>query len=151
MSTDRIEKQVRLRAPRSRVWTAITDPRQFGSWFRVALEGPFEAGRTTRGRITYPGYEHLTIEMDVVAIEPERSFSYRWRPYAVDPNADYSAEPKTLVDFRLDDAPGGDTLLTITESGFDAIPAGRRAEAYRMNEGGWTEQTENVRRHVEGS
>jgi uncharacterized protein YndB with AHSA1/START domain len=146
-STDRIEKRILIRAPRARVWRALSDAREFGAWFRVALEGPFAEGATVRGRITYPGYEHVTMEMQIQRMDPERLFSYRWHPYAVTPGVDYSAEPTTLVEFRLEDAPGG-TSLTIVESGFDRLPPGRRDEAFRMNEGGWGEQIENVARHV---
>ncbi len=146
-STDRIEKRILLRAPRSRVWRALTDAREFGAWFRVALEGPFAEGTTVRGRITYPGYEHVTMEMLIERMDPERLFSYRWHPYAVSPNVDYSTEPTTLVEFRLEEAAGG-TLLTIVESGFDRLPSERRAEAFRMNDRGWAEQTENIARHV---
>jgi len=145
--TDRIEKKVRLRAPRARVWRALTDAREFGEWFRVNLEGPFVEGATVRGRITYPGYEHLRMDVLVDRIEPERYFAYRWHPGAIDPEADYSAEPSTLVEFRLEEA-GGDTLLTIVESGFDRLPAARRAEAFRMNDQGWAIQAENIARHV---
>jgi uncharacterized protein YndB with AHSA1/START domain len=147
-STDRIEKIIVLHAPRARVWRAISDAREFGTWFRVALEGEFAPGARLHGQITYPGYEHVRMEMQVERIEPERLFSYRWHPNAVDPVADYSAEPTTLVEFRLEDAPGGGTKLTVVESGFDRIPAHRRDEAFRMNEGGWAEQIENVARHV---
>ena len=145
MSTDRIEKRVVLRAPRSRVWRAIADAKQFGAWFRVNLDGEFKAGATIFGKITYPGYENLTLEMRVERIEPERLFSYRWHPG--DPRNDYSAEPMTLVEFTFEDEPGG-TRLTIVESGFDKIPLARRAEAFRMNEGGWIEQIENIGRYV---
>jgi uncharacterized protein YndB with AHSA1/START domain len=145
--TDRIEKTITLRAPRSRVWRALTDPDQFGQWFRAKLEGPFVEGATTRGRITYPGYEHLTLDMQVERIEPERLFSFRWHPYAVKPGVNYSSEPTTLVEFRLDDV-GSDTTLTIVESGFDRIPLSRRDEAFRMNDQGWSEQAKNIERHV---
>lgn len=148
-TTDRIEKQILLRAPRARVWQAISDAKEFGTWFLVEFEEPFREGATVRGRITHPGYEHVTMEIIVERIEPERLFSYRWRPYAIDPTVDYSGEPRTLVEFRLEDADGG-TLLTIVESGFDGIPIARRAEAYRMNEGGWAAQAENIRAHVGG-
>jgi uncharacterized protein YndB with AHSA1/START domain len=146
-STDRIEKTVTLRAPRSRVWRAITRAEEFGEWFRVKLEGAFAEGATMRGHITHPGYEHLTMEMFVDRIEPERYFAYRWHPYAIEPEGDYSREPTTLVEFTLDEANGG-TVLTIVESGFDRIPVARRAEAFRMNEGGWTEQIKNIERYV---
>jgi uncharacterized protein YndB with AHSA1/START domain len=146
-ATDRIEKTVIINAPRSRVWQAIADAKQFGEWFRVKLDGDFKAGATIFGKITYPGYEHLTMEMAVDRIEPERLFSYRWHPAGVDPKADYSAEPMTLVEFILEDVSGG-TRLTIIESGFDRIPLARRAEAFRMNDGGWTEQAQNIERYV---
>lgn len=146
-STDRIEKTIVLRAPRSRVWRALSDAREFGRWFQVELEGPFAEGQTTRGHITYPGYEHLKVEMQVERIQPETYFAYRWHPYAVDPKIDYAAEPTTLVEFRLEEV-GDGTRLTLVESGFDRIPAERRAEAFRMNEGGWTEQLGNIERHV---
>ena len=146
-TTDRIEKTVTLRAPRSRVWRALTVAEEFGEWFRVKLEGPFVEGATVRGRITHPGYEHLTMEIMVERLDPERYFAYRWHPYAIDPGVDYSKEPTTLVEFRLEDAAGG-TVLTLTESGFDRIPLSRRAEAFRMNDNGWSEQLKNVERHV---
>jgi len=146
-TTDRIEKRVELRAPRTKVWRAIADSQQFGQWFGCALEGPFVQGAAIRGRITHPGYEHLTFELFVERIEPERCFAYRWHPYAVDPATDYSQEPTTLVEFRLEEADVG-TRLTISESGFDQIPAERRDEAFRMNDGGWTVQTTNIELHV---
>jgi len=149
MTTDRIEKQIALNAPISRVWRALTDHREFGEWFRVELDAPFAVGRTTRGTITYPGYEHLVMELVVRDLQPERLFSFLWHPHAVDPKHDYSKEPSTLVEFRLENTSSG-TLLRLTESGFDALPAQRRDEAFRMNEGGWTEQLENVKRHVGG-
>lgn len=146
-STDRIEKKVALNASRARVWRAISTAAEFGTWFRVNLEGEFVAGRAIRGQITHPGYEHVTMELWVERIEPERYFSYRWHPYAIDPKMDYSKEPTTLVEFILEEADGG-TALTIVESGFDAIPLARRAEAFRMNDGGWAGQIKNIARHV---
>jgi uncharacterized protein YndB with AHSA1/START domain len=143
--TDRIEKTVIIKAPRGRLWRALSDARQFGEWFQVKLDGQFKAGETIHGTITYPGYEGRTMEMLVERIEPERFFSYRWHPG--DPNHDYRAEPMTLVEFTLEDVPGG-TRLTIVESGFDQIPLSRRAEAFRMNEGGWAEQLENIQRYA---
>ncbi len=147
MTNDRIEKRIELKAPLSRVWRALTDHREFGLWFRVKLDGPFVPGQVSCGWITYPGYEHLKWEAVVQKMEPEKLFSFTWHPYAVDPKMDYSKEPPTLVEFRLEETKGG-TLLTVTESGFDKIPAGRRPEAFRMNEGGWTEQMKNIERHV---
>jgi uncharacterized protein YndB with AHSA1/START domain len=148
-NSDRIEKKLLLRAPRPRVWRALTDADEFGAWFRVKLEGSFAVGQRIEGRITHPGYEHLTMHVTVERMDAERVFSFRWHPYAVDPKIDYSTEPATLVEFRLEEASGG-TLLTVVESGFDQIPAERRAEAYRMNDQGWAAQLENIQRHVAG-
>jgi uncharacterized protein YndB with AHSA1/START domain len=147
MSTDRIEKKIVLRAPRSRVWRAIADAEEFGAWFGVKLEGSFAPGARVRGRITTLGYEHVIIDITVERIEPERVFSYRWHPYAIDPGVDYSGEPTTLVEFRLEEVAGG-TELTVIESGFDRIPAARRAEAFRMNDQGWAEQLKRIERYV---
>jgi uncharacterized protein YndB with AHSA1/START domain len=144
---DRIEKRIELKAPVSRVWRALTDHREFGAWFRVALEGPFVPGQQVRGRITWPGAEHLTMTATVQRMEPERLFSFTWHPYAIDPGIDYSAEPLTLVEFILEAIPGG-TLLTVIESGFAALPAHRRDEAFRMNEQGWSIQMQNIAQHV---
>jgi len=147
MTTDRIEKKVVLRAPRSRVWRAISNASEFGSWFGVKLEGAFAPGACVRGRITSPGYDHLTLEITIERVEPERLLSYRWHPYAIDPAVDYSAEPTTLVEFMLEEVTGG-TELTVVESGFDRIPLARRAEAFRMNDQGWSAQIKNIERHV---
>lgn len=146
-STDRIEKRIELKAPPARVWRALTDHREFGEWFRVNLEAPFLPGKRTRGRITYPGYEHVVMEVVVQKMETERLFSFHWHPYAVDPGVDYSKEQPTLVEFKLEKTAAG-TLLLVTESGFDSIPAARRAEAFRMNSEGWTEQLKNIEKHV---
>jgi uncharacterized protein YndB with AHSA1/START domain len=147
-STDRIEKDVVIKAPRARVWRALTDAGEFGTWFGAALEAKsFAPGATVRGKITIPGYEHVTLELAVERVEPERILSWRWHPYAIDPKVDYSGEPTTLVLFELRDVPEG-TLLKVVESGFDAIPASRRAEAWRMNDKGWAGQLKNVDRHV---
>jgi uncharacterized protein YndB with AHSA1/START domain len=147
---DRIEKRIELKAPVSRVWRALTDYREFGAWFRVKLDGPFAPGQVARGHITYPGYEHLMWEATVETMDFEHLFSFRWHPYAVDPARDYSQEPTTLVEFRLE-ARGTGTLLIVSESGFESIPEGRRFEAFRMNDGGWTLQMTNIANHVEQS
>lgn len=148
-TTDRIEKKILLKAPKARVWRALTDAKEFGTWFRVNLENGFAVGERTRGTITYPGYEHLRMDVVVERMDPERLFSFRWHPAAIDPKVDYSSEPSTLVEFALEDTAEG-TLLTVVESGFDQLPANRRDEAFRMNEGGWTTQLDNIRSHVAG-
>lgn len=148
-STDRVEKRLVLRAPRSRVWRAISTPAEFSAWFRIRLDGAFAEGATVRGDVIHSTGDHVcTVEMQIERIEPERYFSYRWHPYPMDPTYDYSAEPTTLVEFIVDDAEGG-TAVTIVESGFDQIPIHRRAEAFRMNDGGWTALIGNLARHVE--
>ena len=141
--TDRIEKRILLRAPRSRVWRALTDAKEFGTWFQTVFAEPFRPGARIKGQITYPGYEHLQVEVLVVRMDAERLFSYRWHPNAVEPERDYSSEPMTLVEFNLEDAEGG-TLLTVVESGFDGIPIARRAAALRGNEQGWSEQMKAI-------
>jgi uncharacterized protein YndB with AHSA1/START domain len=144
---NRVEKRIELKASVARVWRALTDYREFGEWFRVKLDGPFVAGEISRGHITHPGYEHVKWEAVVQKMESERLFSFTWHPYAIDPKIDYSKETPTLVEFRLEKTAGG-TLLTVTESGFDKIPVGRRDEALRKNEGGWAAQMKNVESYV---
>jgi len=145
--TDRIEKTIELKAPVSRVWQALTDHQEFGTWFGVRLDGPFVPGEVSRGQVTYPGYEHIRWEAVVEKMEPERRFSFTWHPYAIDPSQDYSSEPATLVEFTLHKIPTG-TLLRVVESGFDKIPSARRLEAFRMNDSGWGQQMQNIAEHV---
>ena len=147
----RIEKRIELKAPVSRVWRALTDHDEFGQWFGVKLTTAFAPGRISRGQITYPGYEHVKWEAVVQKMEPERLFSFTWpHPKSLakdDYPQDYSQEPTTLVEFRLEKTANG-TLLVLTESGFDHLPADRRLEAFRRNDGGWTEQMNNIETHV---
>jgi len=145
--SDTIEKRIELKAPVSRVWRALTDHNEFGEWFRVKLDGPFVPGEVSTGHITYPGFEHIKWNAVVQMMEPEHLFSFTWHPYGIDPDVDYSAETPTLVEFTLEPTPSG-TLLYLKESGFDKVPAGRRAEAFRMNDGGWTEQMKNIEKHI---
>ncbi|HEX2663021.1 MAG TPA: SRPBCC family protein [Candidatus Acidoferrum sp.] len=149
--SERIEKRIELKAPLSRVWRALTDYREFGEWFRVKLDGPFVPGKVSRGQITCAGYEHVKWEAVVQKMEPERLFSFTWpHPKSLekaDAPADYSNEPSTLVEFRLEKTAKG-TLLTVTESGFDQLPADRRLEAFRRNEGGWAEQMKNIEAYL---
>ena len=146
-STDRIERKILLRALRSRVWRALTNPVEFGTWFGVKVEGTFVPGARVRGAITHKGYEHVTWDITLERMEPERVFSWRWHPHAVEPGVDYAAEPTTLVVFELEDAAGG-TMLTVVESGFDQVPVARRAQAYRMNGEGWTYQMQAIEGYV---
>jgi uncharacterized protein YndB with AHSA1/START domain len=146
--TDRIERKILLRAPRARVWRALTTVEEFNSWFRVRLEGKtFVAGQRFKGPVAYPGYEHLTFEIVIERSEPQRLLSWRWHPAALDAAVDYSAEPTTLVEFELRDVEG-DTLLSVVESGIDKIPAARRLDVFRMNSSGWEEQMRNIQKHV---
>ena len=148
--TDRIEKKVVLRAPRSRVWRAISNAEQFGEWFRVKLDAPFAEGKTIHGKMLHKGFEDAQVDFEIESIRPEDYFSYRWHPYAIDPKADYSKEPTTLVEFRLEDAKDG-TTLTIVESGFDRLPTARRSEALRMNDGGWAGMVKAIEKYVSAS
>jgi uncharacterized protein YndB with AHSA1/START domain len=157
-TTDRIEKCVLLRAPRERVWRAISDSKQFGSWFGVEFDGPFVAGASIVGKMVptsvdseiakrqepYRGYR---FEFQVDRVEPMRLFSFRWHPFAMDSKVDYSKEPTTLVAFLLDEVSDG-TKLTVTESGFDQIPLERRAKAFAANEGGWTAQMKLIEKYL---
>jgi uncharacterized protein YndB with AHSA1/START domain len=147
-TTDRIEKQVVLRAPRSRVWRALTDAEEFSAWFGVKIEGAFVPGSSVKGMITMSGQERVTVEMAIERVDPESRMSYRWHPYPAHADVDYSSEPTTLVEFQLEEIAEG-TRLTVIESGFDRIPPSRRAEAFRMNDAGWAEQLENIARYVE--
>lgn len=147
--TDRIEKSIEIAAPVERVWRALTDHVEFGTWFGARLDGPFRVGEVSTGRITYPGYEHLAWAAEVVAMDEPRLFAFTWHPYAVEPDRDYASETPTRVEFRLAPQAGG-TRLDMTESGFDKIPPERRDEAFRMNTGGWEEQSRNIKAHVEG-
>ncbi|MFL8990191.1 hypothetical protein D3C76_582640 [compost metagenome] len=143
-ASDRIERKVLLKAKRSQVWRVLANAEVFGQWFGVALEGKrFVAGEWTQGRVTYPGYEHVLWNVLVERVEPERLFSFRWHPYAVRPEIDYSQEPTTLVKFELEDHDAG-TLLRVSESGFDHIPDVRREKAFRMDSRGWEEQMNNI-------
>jgi len=148
---NRIEKHVELKAPIARVWRALTDYREFGEWFRVALEGPFVPGQVSHGRILHPGYEHIVWEVLIEKMDPERLFSFTWAQIRYHDkerySSDYSNAPRTLVEFRLEESANG-TLLTVTESGFENVPAEWRGDAQRGNDGGWAQQMNNISRHV---
>ena len=146
--TDRIEKSTTLKAPIAEVWDAITDHEKFGTWFKVRLYQPFVEGEVTKGHITYPGYEHFEWESITRAIRPQTYFAFTWYHDDIDLPAG-EGRLSTLVEFRLEPADGG-THLTIIESGFDAFPAGKGDEAWRRNEGGWTEQISNIQAFVDG-
>jgi uncharacterized protein YndB with AHSA1/START domain len=144
---DRIEKRAVLRGSRARIFRALTDASELGTWFRARFDGSFVPGKTVKAQVLYPGAEHLHFTLRVERIEPERYFAFRWHPAPVDPKADYSKEPTTLVEFSLEETPGG-VALTVVESGFARIPAARRAEAFRMNEQGWNQQVSNLERYL---
>jgi uncharacterized protein YndB with AHSA1/START domain len=147
-STDRIERKILLKAPRSRVWRALSDAAEFGAWFGVDFRGKaFVAGKPVQGKVTYPGYEHVVMEVQIERMEPERLLSWRWHPAAIDTSVDYSDEQTTLVVFELTEVDGG-TLLTVVESGLDKIPLARRATVFRLNSSGWDEQMRNIEKHV---
>lgn len=146
--TDRIERQILLKAPRSCVWRALSNAEEFDAWFGVALTGgAFTAGQRVQGHITYPGFEHVVFDVLIGRVEAEKCLSWRWHPAAIDRAIDYSQESTTLVLFELKEVEG-DTLLGVVECGFDNVPPQRRADAFRMNSGGWEEQMKNIEAHV---
>ena len=158
MNSDRIEKKILLRAPLKRVWRALADSTEFGTWFGMRFTGPFAPGARMRGIIVpttvdpeiaaaQKNYEGIPFEITIQQMEQDRLFSFRWHPGAVDPNVDYSAEPTTLVVFALEEVAGG-IMLTVTESGFDQIPLARRAKVFADNEGGWGEAITLIERYV---
>jgi uncharacterized protein YndB with AHSA1/START domain len=147
-STNRVEKQIVLKAPRAKVWRALVNPQAFGEWFGVKMSGPpMAAGQHLSGNLTYPGFEHLVMEIWIENVEAEKLLSWRWHPAAIEANVDYSTEPTTLVEFELQEVDGG-TLLKVIESGFDALPLARRAKALGMNARGWQEQMLNIDKYV---
>jgi uncharacterized protein YndB with AHSA1/START domain len=158
MNTDSIQKQILLRAPLSRVWRALSDSAEFGTWFGMKFNGPFAPGARMKGVIVPTAvdakiaaaqkpYEGTPFEITIEQLEPERLFSFRWHPGAVDPAVDYSAEPTTLIVFALEEVPGG-VNLTVTESGFDKIPLERRAKVFAGNEQGWTMQMKLIEAYL---
>jgi uncharacterized protein YndB with AHSA1/START domain len=158
MTTDQVEKKILLRASRKRVWRALTDSGEFGSWFGVKFDGPFTLHGPMRGVVTpttvdadvakaQKAYEGKPFEIQIEQMEPERLFSFRWHPFAVEPGIDYSSEPTTLVAFVLEEQ-GNDTLLIVTESGFDQIPLARRARAFTANEQGWSVVVKLIEKHL---
>lgn len=158
MNTDRIEKKILLHAPRKRVWRALSDSREFGTWFGMKFDGPFAPGGSVRGVLTpttvdadvgklQKQHEGMPFDITIEQMEPERLFSFRWHPYAVERDVDYSAEPTTLVVFVLEEVADG-VLLTVTESGFDQIPLARRAKAFASNEGGWSIMVKVIEKYL---
>jgi uncharacterized protein YndB with AHSA1/START domain len=146
-SSDRIQREIFLRAPVARVWQALATPREFGTWFGVDLDGEFTPGARLTGRVTHPGYEHLTWDVTIERMDAPRTLAWRWHPHAIDAHADYSSEATTLVEFELDGVKGG-TQLRVTESGFDRLPPERRDVAYRGNADGWTTQLQAIQAYV---
>ncbi|GJM22829.1 MAG: vanillate O-demethylase oxidoreductase VanB [Planctomycetota bacterium] len=146
---DQIEKVVELKAPVARVWKALTDHEEFGAWFRVRLDGPFEVGALSTGQLTFPGHEHVKWESLTETLEHERVFAFSWPPSAVDPDGEYDADAKVTVEFCLEPTADG-TRLTITESGFLQFPEAKRLEVLRSNKQGWDIQAGHVTAHVAG-
>jgi uncharacterized protein YndB with AHSA1/START domain len=158
MNADRIEKKILLHAPLARVWRALSDSKEFGTWFGFQLDGPFVPGAVRRGTIVgtkadpvvakaQKAYEGKPVEIQIEKMEPERLFSFRWHPAGHDEGVDYSSEPTTLIEFVLEQTPDG-VVLTVTESGFDKIPLARRAAAFQANEQGWTMMVQVIAKYV---
>jgi uncharacterized protein YndB with AHSA1/START domain len=158
MSSDRIEKKILLKAPLKRIWAALSDYREFGTWFGIKVDSPFVPGTKVRGTAVpttvdpevakgQKPYEGTPFELWIEKIEPERLFSFRWHPYAIERGVDYSAEPTTLIVFTLEEVAEG-VMLTVTESGFDQIPLDRRAKAFTANERGWSTQMKLIEAYL---
>jgi uncharacterized protein YndB with AHSA1/START domain len=147
IQSDRIEKQVVLQAPRTRVWRALTQTAEFNEWFGVQLQGSFAAGATLRGRVMHPGYEHMTMEITIDRFEPEHTLAWRWHPGADEGGAKADSETTQVV-FKLE-AIGEGTLLKVVETGFERVPVARRSRVYRENEGGWEGQMKAIKRYVD--
>lgn len=155
--TNTITKTARLRAPLARVWSAISDSAKFGAWFGAEFDGPFAAGATVAGRIrpTTVDAEVATLQephagmpftVVVERVEPPSLLAFRWFPHGVG-GPEHPDDPMTLVSFAL--TPHGDeTDLVITETGFDAVPLERRAQAFSANDGGWAHQTRLIGLYV---
>lgn len=144
MENDRIEREIEIKAAPAKVWDALTDYKKFGQWFGVRLDGPFIVGKTTTG---INNYKELKMAYMIQKIEPKTFFSYKWTPYPIDSERDYSQEDPTLVEFTLSETDKG-TKVVVVESGFSRIPQDRRAEAFRMHTGGWEAQLENIKKYV---
>jgi uncharacterized protein YndB with AHSA1/START domain len=148
-NTDRIERNIAINASRARVWRALSNAEDFGTWFGANLKGQtFAPGQRARGPLTFAGLEHVNFDAVIERVEPQDLLSFRWHPYSIDTTVDYTNEQPTLVTFTLKDGPDNGTVLTVTESGFDKVPAHRRVEAFRMNSRGWEGQLSNIARHV---
>lgn len=144
---DVIQRQVKLRCTPQRAWKSLANSSEFGAWFRVDLSSPFEVGKTAAGQLTEPGYEFLRAEFSVQRMTPDTAFAFRWHPAAIDPSTDYTSEPTTIVDFLITPVPGG-CIVTITETGFSALPAARAASAHAMNSAGWDVQAQRLADYV---
>ena len=149
MECDRIDVRAELPVAVSRVWRALTQATEFGAWFGVRFDSPFQAGHESVGQVVTPGMEHLTWRAVIQDIEPEQYFAFTWHPYAIDPGRDYSEEVPTLVEFHLSPTSSGGTNLTLTESGFDDLPDARRDEAWSMHQQGWSQQMKSLRAYLE--
>lgn len=143
-----IEKSIEIKASRSRVWKALTDSKEFGTWFGINIEGPFAVGEVSKGMFTIDGFTHVPWSSTIKAMEEPGYFAYTWHPYAVDPEVDYSGEPETLVEFWLEET-SGTTLVKVRETGFDNLPPHRIADALRANTNGWGFQLENIKKYAE--
>ena len=142
----RIERKKLVRAPRARVWQALTNIEQFCKWFHVEAKGTFQPGARVEMTSTYEDHKGVRFYLIVEEIQTERKFSWRWHPGAPQ-TADLSREPMTLVEFFLEEVEGG-TMVTVVESGFDRIAIERRAKAFEDNSRGWEIQLDSLAGYV---
>lgn len=145
--SDKIEKEIVIQAPIERVWRALIDYQEFGKWFQVKLDQPFETGKDSTGHMTIPGYEHIKWEAQVLEIKENSLFSFTWPPYVENTDVDLSKEPWLTTVFTLTETSGG-TVVKVVESGFSKLAASIRSEARTGNIDGWNFQMENLSNYV---
>jgi len=143
-----VERSTLVRAPRSRVWQALTSIQEFSKWFCVKdADGEFTPGARLRMVSTHECGKGEEFFVDVVKMEAPETFSWRWTPGSKQPGEDTSSEPMTLVEFRLKEVEGG-TLVTVTESGFDKLSLTRRIRVFEQNDKGWEIQLASLTRYA---
>ena len=152
MNNDRVEKTIELRAPRHRVWQAINNPKDFGTWFGLGepltLEGDFVPGARVMGVWNVGGREMRELFFTVEEVVPDTLLAFRWNPYEIPAGDDPANHPTTRIELRLEDCAIG-TRLVVSEAGFAALPADKQNKR-EQNAGGWEIQVQAIACHVLG-
>jgi uncharacterized protein YndB with AHSA1/START domain len=129
---DKIQREITIKAPKERVYAAITDPSQIISWFPDSVEGNLIEGEKP---FLHFG-EHDKAQIYVVAVQPYNYFAYRWVPGGNQFDGDILNAPTTLVEFQITERKGVSTV-TLTESGFEELPPEIAKASFEQNSGGW--------------